>query len=132
MNYSADTWFFLQLASKHPKAIAIWKEIIEGKGRLLVSTVVIAETVKRFLMRKFRSELETLLVNLGDSEKISIAELSKELAQEAGKYAFSYSMTTVDSIILANAIASGHTNIISNDEHFKRPEKQKLIKRIFW
>ncbi|MBI2543199.1 MAG: PIN domain-containing protein [Candidatus Aenigmarchaeota archaeon] len=132
MNYSADTWFFLQLVNKHSKAIAIWKEIIEDKSRLLVSTVVIAETVKRFLMKNLKKELEDLLVNLKNSEKILIAEVTTEIANDAGKYAYSYGMTVVDGIILSTALKMDYKNIISIDEHFEQAEKQKLMKRIFW
>ncbi len=132
MNYSVDTWFFLQLANKHPKAITIWKEIIEGKGRLLVSTVVIAETVKRFLMKNLKKESEELLVNLKNSEKVLIAEVTTEIANDAGKYAYSYDMTTADGIILSTALKMDYKNIISIDEHYEPAERQKLIKRIFW
>ncbi len=132
MNYSADTWFFLQLANKHPKAIAIWKEIIEGKGRLLVSTVVIAETVKRFFMKNLKKELEGLLINLKNSEKVLVAEVTAEIANDAGKYAYSYDMTIVDGIILSTALKMNYKNIISIDEHYKHAEKQELVKRVFW
>lgn len=132
LNYSADAWFFLQFVNKHPKALAVWRDIIEDKSRLLVSTAVIAELVKRFLMKNLKTELEEILIKLKNSEKISIAEVTIEIANDAGRYAYSYDMTTVDGIILATAINTDYKNILSKDEHFKIPEKQKLIKRVFW
>lgn len=132
MKYTADTWFFLQLVKKHPKAIEVWKEIIEGKGRMIVSTVVIAETVKNFLMKNLNKELKTIMDNLRSSEKVSVVEVTKEIAEEGGKYAYSYNMPTIDGIILETAILMEHTNILSIDEHYIKAEKQGKIKRVCW
>lgn len=132
MRYCADTWFFLQLSNNHPKALEIWKEIKEGKGRLAVSTVVIAETVKHLLRKNLKRDLESLSHAFNTSEKITIVDVTKKIAEEGGKFSYSQDMPVIDGIIQATAISMDYTNILSDDEHYKIAEKRKLIKRIFW
>ena len=132
MNYCADTWFFLQIANQHPKAIAVWKEVKEGKGRLVVSTIVIAETIKQLLRKNLNKYIDPLSEAFGTSDKIILIDVTKEIAEDAGRYAYGQDMPTVDGVILSTAIKTDHTNVLSNDEHYKTAEKQKLVKRIFW
>ena len=132
MKYCADTWFFIQIAIKHPKALDIWKEITEGKGRLVVSTIVVAETVKQLLMKNKEKELEAFLEAFRSSEKIIVIDVNREIAEKAGRYSFSYKIPTTDGVILATAILTEHTNILSEDVHYRVAEKQKKIKRVFW
>jgi len=132
MRYCADTWFFIQLANGHPKALEIWKEIKDGKGRLAVSTVVIAETIKQLLRKNLQKDLESLSNAFGTSEKITVVDVTNEIANEAGKFSYSQDMPIIDGIIQATAISMNYPNILTNDEHYKPAERQKLIKRVFW
>ncbi len=132
MKYCADTWFFVQLTNRHPKAVGIWEEIKSGEGRLVISTVVIAETVKELLKQALAANLDAFLHAFEVSEKIMVIDVTKEIASDGGKYAFSQNMTTVDGIIQATAIKTDYRNILSGNEHYKKAEKQGLIKRIFW
>jgi len=70
VKYCTDTWFFLQIANQHPKAIDIWKEIKEGKCRLVVSTVVIAETIKQLLRKNLNKHIDSLSEAFRTSNKI--------------------------------------------------------------
>ncbi|MBI3412568.1 MAG: type II toxin-antitoxin system VapC family toxin [Candidatus Aenigmarchaeota archaeon] len=132
MKYCADTWFFIQLTNRHPKAVDIWSEIKSGKGRLVVSTVVIAEAVKEILKNNLFRDLGDFLHAFSVSENITVIDVTKEIATDGGKYSFSQNMTTIDGIIQATAIKTDHINILSRDEHYKKAEKQGLIKRVFW
>lgn len=132
LKYCVDTWFFLQLANQHPKAINVWKEVKEGKGRLVVSTVVIAETVKHLLRKNLNKYLDSLSEAFRTSDKITIIDVTKEIAEDGGKYSFGQNIPTIDGIILSTAIKTEHRNILSDDTHYKTAEKQKLVKRIFW
>ena len=132
MKYCADTWFFIQLAEQHPKAIDIWKEIKEGKGRLVVSTVVIAETVKQLLRKNLSKDIDLLSQAFKTSEKVRVIDVTKEIAEDGGRYAYSQNMSTIDGIIQATAIKTDYRDILSNDEHYKQAEKRKSIKRIYW
>lgn len=131
MNYTADTWFFLKLiGEENEKARQIWKEITEGKGRLVVPTVVIAELSKKLLNRNFSNELQELMIELERSEKIHIADLTTKTALFAGKLGSSYNMPAFDSVILATAISTGHTNVLADDEHFALAVKNNQIKPV--
>lgn len=132
MRYCVDTWFFLQIANRHPKAIEIWNEILEGKGRLIVSTVVIAETVKQLLRKNLKKDLKVFSDDFSNSEKITVVDVTKDIAESGGKFSYSANMSVIDGIIQATAISMNCQNIISNDEHYKTAERQKIIKRIFW
>lgn len=62
------------------------------------------------------------------SQKISVVNLNLEIAKEAGRIGNTYNCTTSDSVILATAIETGYTNILTDDEHFIPAEKQGKIK----
>ena len=132
MRYCADTWFFIQLANNNPKALEIWQEIKDGKGRLAISTLVIAETIKQFLRKNMKKDLESLSHAFTNSEKISVVDVTKEIAEMGGKFSYYHDMPIIDSIIQATAVTMNYTNILSSDEHYKIAERQKIIKRIFW
>jgi predicted nucleic acid-binding protein len=132
MRYAADSWFFIKFMEKDSKAIALWEDIKYGKGRLAVPSVVITEIVKKFLTRGLNKELDMLILGLNSSEKIFIIDLTREIAEEAGKLGYSFNVPTIDSIVLATAIKTGHNNIISDDSDYKKAEKQGKIKRIRW
>lgn len=129
MNYTADTWFFLKLiGEENEKARQIWKEITEGKGRLVVPTVVIAELSKKLLNRNFSKELQELMVEFGRSEKIHIADLTAKMALFAGKLGSSYNMPAFDSVVLATAISTGHNTVLADDRHFALAVKSNQIR----
>lgn len=132
MNYSADTWFFLELSKKNAKAQRIWKEVTEGKGRLVVSTIVVAETIKKFLKRNVKKPLFDFMLGLRTTEKIHVVNVSSTIAQEAGKLGYTFNIPIVDAIILSTAILTGHDKILTKDMHFRSAEKQKKIKIINW
>ncbi len=130
MRYTADSWFFVKISEKNPKALNLWEEITTGKGRLVVPTVVIAEIEKRFLKRNLNQLFEEFLSQMENSEKIFIVGLTLEIAKEAGKLGNTYNLSTIDSIILATAKLTEFTELISDDEHFILAEKNNLIKRV--
>jgi len=61
-----------------------------------------------------------------------VIDVTKEIAEDGGRYAYGQDMPTVDGIILSTAVKTDHKNILSNDDHYKTAEKQKLVKRTFW
>ncbi|MBI5332135.1 MAG: PIN domain-containing protein [Candidatus Aenigmarchaeota archaeon] len=132
MKYTSDSWFFIKLVEKDPKAIALWEDIKYGKARLIVPSVVITEIVKKYLMRGLNKELDMFISGLNSSENIFVADLTREIAEEAGKLSYSFNIPTIDSIVVATAVSTGYTNIISDDSDYKIAEKQNKIKRIRW
>lgn len=132
MNYSADTWFFLELSKENSKAEKIWKEITKGKGRLVVSTVVVAETIKHFLKKNVKKPLFDFMLGLRTTERIHVINVTRTIAHEAGKLGYTFNMPMIDAIILSTAILTDHNKILTKDQHFRPAEKQRKIKRVFW
>lgn len=132
MKYTADSWFFIQLSKGVENAAKIWHEIKTGKGRLAVPTIVIVEVKKRLLSHGLNKFAEELIEELEASQKISIVDLTLDIAKEAGRLGNTYKCTTPDSVILATAIATDYANLITADEHFISAEKQGKIKIISW
>ena len=132
MKYTADSWFFIQLSKRSEQAAKIWHEIKTGKGRLVVPTIVLVEVKKRLLSFGLNKFADELIDEMEASHKISIIDLTIDIAKEAGRFGNTYNCTTPDAVILATAIETGYTSLITNDEHFIPPEKQGKIKIINW
>ena len=130
MKYTADSYFFIQLSKGTKKAKEIWEEIKLGKGRLVVPTIVIVEVKKRLLSYGLSKYADELVEEFEASQKISIVDLTLELAKKAGTAGNSYKCTTADAVILTTAIETGYSNLISGDKHFIPAEKQGKIKII--
>ena len=130
MKYTADSWFFIQLSKGAEKTKKIWEDIKLGKGRLIVPTIVIVEVKKRLLGYGFNKYADELVEELEASQKISIVNLTLDIAKEAGKLGNTYNCTTADAVILATAIETGYTNLITEYKHFAQAEKQGIIKII--
>ena len=130
MTYTADTYFFLQLKEKNPKALQLWHEIKTGKGQLVVPTIVFTELTRIMLREGDSKPLKEFLAGTIASEKVLQCWLTTEFARKAGEVSYQYSMPTVDSIILATALLTEHTNVITADAHFNRPAKERIIRKI--
>jgi len=130
MKYTADSYFFIQLSKGTEKAKSIWEEIKLGKGRLVVPTIVIVEVKKRLLSYGLSKYADELIEELEASQKISIVDLTLELAKKSGTTGNSYKCTTADAVILTTAIETGYDNLISDDKHFIPAEKQGKIKLV--
>lgn len=128
MKYTADTWFFIQLSNGISGAQELWKEIKSGKSRLVVPTIVLVELKKILLRRGLTAYAEELTNELEASQKISLVDLTVSLAKEAGALGNTYLCTTSDAVILATALMTGFTAVITDDAHFLAAEKQGKIK----
>jgi predicted nucleic acid-binding protein len=129
MKFTADSWFFIQLNNRVEKAMKIWREVKEGKSKLVVPTVVLVEITK-FLKSNQSRDVNELISALNRSDKIIISELTPEIAILAGKFGNSYNIPVIDSIILATAVITEFNNLLSADNHFLRAEQEGKIKRI--
>jgi predicted nucleic acid-binding protein len=130
MRYTADTGFFIKLSQDDKKAQSIWKEIREGKGRLIIPAPVIAETAKNVMVRGKQGYLAPFYNALESSTKITVVDTTFDLARHAGKLAYSYNISAVDGCVLATAIATGYDTVITTDTYFRRAKKEHKIKLI--
>ncbi len=127
MRHTADTYFFIKLSESVPKALALWQEIVEGKGRLVIPTVVLVELKNRLLKRNLQKEAEELIRVFEDSSKIVLIPLTTDLAKKAGNLSYTYNMTNFDAVVLATAIETGYKNVLTSDPSFLRASKHGLI-----
>ena len=127
MRHTADTYFFIKLSESVPKALALWQEIVEGKGRLAIPTVVLVELKNRLLKRNLQKEAEELIRVFEDSSKIVLIPLTTDLAKKAGNLSYTYNMTNFDAVVLATAIETGYKNVLTSDPSFLRASKHGLI-----
>ncbi len=127
MKYTADTYFFIKLSESVSKALALWQEIVEGKSKLVIPTVVLVELKNRFLKRNLQKEAEELIRVFEDSSKIILIPLTTDLAKKAGSLSYTYNMTNFDAVVLATAIETGYKNVLTSDPSFLRASKHGLI-----
>lgn len=106
------------------EAIKIKDEVIEGKSRIVIPAIVVAELVREMVRKGNPSAVNSLMGSLLTSSKITIANLDQTIAMEAGKMGITFDIPLVDSTILATAIIFEHTNILTNDEHYRLAEKK--------
>lgn len=131
--HCADTWFLLLLAEREEKASRIFREVIEGKDYLIIPAVVIAEFVKELLMRgKKLKEIEEFVDELERVKKMSVIQISKELAINSGSISLTFNMPMIDSIIASTARNLSCDSILSDDDHYEKFCKQNEIKLMRW
>ena len=133
MKYCADTWFLLKLAEKDFKTLEIKRNIIEGKDRLLIPTVVILELFRKLMQKgKKEIEIESFLRNLTALEKVKTIFLDELIAKESAKISISYDVPTVDSIVVGTYKATDADILLSDDEDIKKLGKKKIINFQSW
>jgi len=130
MKYTADSWFFIQLSEGNQKAVRIWQEILDGKGRIVIPATVIVEIKRRFLKRNLGHFVEELLDEFYKSTKVFNVDLTVDLASKAGGLGFTYNIPPFDSVVLATAIETGFINVITGDKHFIPAHKEGKINMV--
>lgn len=130
MKFTADTSFFVRLSEGNEKAIEFWKEICEGKGRLVIPTVVLVELKNGFLKKGLKKECDELLLKFDASSRITIVPLTSDLAKKAGGLSYTYNMTNFDAVVLATAIEAEYTSILTTDSIFLKAKKDGIVQTI--
>lgn len=105
----------------------IRNNVLEGKDRLFIPTIVITEFLRKLMQRGRRAaEIEVFLGNLTASEKIRTILLDESIAMEAAKLSFSHNVPTVDSVVAATYKLSGCDRLLSDDNDLKKLHKKYL------
>ena len=132
MKYCADTWFIIELSKPELKAIKIIKNLGKHKNKIIIPTVVILELTRISIKSGKKQIMDELLKNLELNKNIDIVDCSLEISKKAGEISATYNIPTIDSIIAATAILNNCHKLISNDSHFVKLKKNKLIKMVSW
>lgn len=130
MKYTADTGFFIRLSQGDKRAQEIWKEICEGKGRLLIPAPVLVETTRDALRKGKKEQVELLYNSIKLSSKLFVADLTAELARSAGILAFTYGISSTDGCVLSTAIVSDFKTVLTTDTHFRKAKKEGKIELV--
>ncbi|MBI4450793.1 type II toxin-antitoxin system VapC family toxin [Candidatus Woesearchaeota archaeon] len=130
MKYTADTGFFIRLSESHPKALEIWGSIRDGKGRLIIPAMVLAEMTRLLLMKGQSAALEKMITAIDFSSKCTVCDLTAGLAKDGGTLAQCYGVSAVDGTVLATAIATGHDVVLTSDTLFRRVGKDRKVTAI--
>lgn len=132
MKYCADTWYMIKLATKDAKALEIKRNVLEGRDRLYLPTIVIMELFRKLMQKgKREAEMEGFLGNLTASEKMKTVFLDESIAKEAAKLSFSHNVPTVDSVVAATCKLSNCDKLLSDDADLKKLHK-KYLQIEFW
>jgi predicted nucleic acid-binding protein len=132
MKYCADTWFFIELSKQEPKALKIINTLKKSKNILIVPSVVILELTRRAIRTGTKKYVDDLINTMKSVKNILIAECDVDIAEKAGEISAVFNIPSIDSIIAATSIINKCNKLISDDSHFNKLKKSKLIKLVSW
>jgi predicted nucleic acid-binding protein len=132
MKYCADTWFLIELGKSEPKATKIVKNLGKHKNSLIIPSVVILELTRFSIRNGKKPILDELIKSIQWHQSIDIVDCDLKISKEAGELSANYNIPSVDSIIAATAIIHNCHRLISEDNHFQKLVKNRLIKLIKW
>ena len=132
MRILIDTMYIIDLLSD-PSFEDITTKLDEGNLKGLISVVTITELVK-ILGKKDELKMRATLSKL-HSSKLSIIDVSWQVAQKAGEIRLKYDIPTIDSIICATGILNGAKYVLTRDKDFRivknliRPIEEKQLRK---
>ena len=125
-----DTWFFIKLSEKDLTAMKLIKET--KKNSFIVPTVTILELTRIAIRKGKLKDINDLISSLIGAENIEVIDCNIKIASKAGEISATYNIPTVDSIIATTAIIYKCHKLLSDDSHFDKLQKNKLIKKYCW
>lgn len=132
MRYCADTWFFLRIVAKDPRALEVARQVREGAHGLLVPSVVGLELTRVLAQRGHLPQAQQVLDALPRTRNVHVVPVDLALARRAGELSAFYAVPSVDALVAATSIATGSDRLLSDDEHFEPLVAQRLLKTESW
>ena len=127
MLLGADTGFFVSYANQHPRALAIWQELIDGLHTLVVSTLTINEILVYFYQRGQTEKGQGWVALMVETDNIEVVPVSVKIASRSARYRHGLGLPTVDSVILATFLERGCERMLSTDNDFRIVDEQKVL-----
>ena len=127
MLLGADTGFFVSYANQHPRALAIWQELIDGLHALVVSTLTINEILVYFYRRGESDKGQEWVALMVEMDNIAVVPVSVEIAARSARYRHGMGLPTVDSVIMATFLERGCERMLSTDDDFRIVDEQKVL-----
>ena len=130
MRYCLDTWFFIKLGESDTKALKLIRET--KKNSFIIPTVTILELTRSAIRKGKLQNLNDLISSLIKGKNINIIDCNVEIAKKAGEISASFNIPSIDSIIASTSIIHNCHELLSDDSHFNKLHKNKLIKKHSW
>ncbi len=130
MRYCLDTWFFIKLSESDPKALKLIRET--KKNSFFVPSVTILELTRSAIRKGKLKDLNDLISSLMKGKNIKIIDCDIKIAKKAGEISASYNIPSIDSIIASTSIINKCHKLLSDDSHFNKLHKNKMIKKYSW
>ncbi len=121
MRIVLDTWIFLD-PSKPSKDLL--DRVRRGALEAVVSTITYAELYSLLYKRVSDGDVKSFKRNL---ERLGLRDraITKEIAEEGGRYKAKYGFSIADGIIVATAVTEHATLLVTGDPDFNRVEEIK-------
>ncbi|MEE9151129.1 MAG: PIN domain-containing protein [Thermoplasmata archaeon] len=130
MRYCLDTWFFIKLSESDAKALKLIRET--KKNSFFVPSVTILELTRSAIRKGKLKNLTDLISSLLKEKNIKIIDCNIEIAKKAGELSATYNIPSIDSIIASTSIINKCHKLLSDDSHFNKLHKNKMIKKYSW
>lgn len=130
MKYCIDTWFFVKLSESDPAALKLVKET--KKNSFIVPSVTLLELTRSAIRKGKLKNIENLVTSLMKAKNVEVVDCNIEIAKKAGEVSASYNIPSIDSIIASTSIIYKCHRLLSDDSHFDKLQKNKLIKKYRW
>lgn len=127
MVLGADTGFFVAYANRHPRALELWQELVNGLHILIVSTLTINEILVYFYQRGDGQRGDEWVDLLVGTEGIEVIPVSVQIAARSASYRHGMGLPTVDAVILTTFLERGCDKMLTTDTDFHVVDEQKVL-----
>lgn len=117
-----DTGFFIELLRGAPRAIAIWRKLMEGEEEAAVSCLTLFE-IQRLALKGAISGSEVLINGIEAVCRL-VWIMSPRLLSQAARMSEGLQIPAFDSIILVGLLSNGVTAVYTKDPHFESYRKK--------
>ncbi|UCE38473.1 MAG: PIN domain-containing protein [Thermoplasmata archaeon] len=118
------------MSESDPKAIKLIKDT--KKNSFVIPSVTILELTRSAIRKGKLKDLDDLISSLMKGKNIKIVDCDVKIAKKAGEISTSYNIPSIDSIIASTYIIHNCNKLLSEDSHFNKLQKNKLIKKQSW
>jgi predicted nucleic acid-binding protein len=127
MLLGVDTGFFLAYANNHPRALAVWQELVDGLHKLVVSTLTIHEILVYLYRRGDGDRGQEWITLMVETSNIEVVPVSVQIAARAAGHRHGMGLPTVDSVILATFLEQCCDSMLSTDDDFRIVDEQNVL-----
>jgi len=125
-----DTVILIYFLEKHPRfgnlANSCLNRIERGEILGVISTLLFTELLVRPYKTGNQNMVSGLISRLSNFRNLSVHPVDQQTSILAARLRAEYGLRTPDAIHAATALTAGADGIVTNDNHMKRIQKEKL------